>query len=921
MIALAHCRVLGNLVMLGVVLWLSGCGTWSSENVSPGAVAGLGPGTLEPSLVGTPVPTDTTAAQRSYERALLVIEDETDRQAVELRLANLQRDQAEKQLEEGLLAGGLLDRAVVQYVSLLSEANSRVRPQVLYQLARTYSLAGRSEEATATLTMLVADFPGSEHVTEARFRIAEADYLQGDYTAALNNYSQVIGEATSVYQRNALYMRGWCLFKLSRYDAALLDFVTLLDDLPTFASMDELSPVDARMAADTTRVMSISLSYLQGGQSVTSLLAQVGARPYGALLYQTLAEFYRDKDRLDDSVASLQAYLDANPMDRLSPFVHGQIIDIYQLAGFDERLLAEKLRYVQRYGVRSTFWQHYRDDSSVFDVSVLATLKALLGELADRAQVLATDVSGQRAALAGYQEYVDTIGDAPEANRYWFLLGEAATSLGIRDTADHSYHVLAYERAASGLGADAGYNYWLLASSDGAGERARRAALYADSYGLDERLTAVLADTAGALLDQDEPVMAFDMATQLLTAGRPIEPAMQRAMVKILGHSSFAMGDYSESEVQFMRLLAMDAALPSLNAEDIRASIAASIHRQSEAARSAGENELAVKHLLRIAQVSPGSTLAVSGQIDGAALLVDMQQWRKAEQLLSSLITQLPDHPRADQLVAMYLECQENQQDWSGAAKTLMELARTTVDADLAAAQMWQSIVYYRQAGQLDLAIGGYHEYVRRFPQPVAQVLEALDQLSDLLTQTGALEQRDQILQQILTLNARQADKGSQRTRYLAAKAAATLAEELYQVYQAIPLKLPLANSLKQKQAALTLAVAAYQQVQGLGVLVFQGQANYRLGDIYQNLAVGLLTSRRPEDLDESVMATYNMLLEEQAYPFEELAITFHETNVQFGWQEGYNEWVDRSLVALAELSPARYAKFEWVVEYANEIL
>jgi hypothetical protein len=219
------------------------------------------------------------------------------------------------------------------------------------------------------------------------------------------------------------------------------------------------------------------------------------------------------------------------------------------------------------------------------------------------------------------------------------------------------------------------------------------------------------------------------------------------------------------------------------------------------------------------------------------------------------------------------------------------------------------------------LAIGGYHEYVRRFPQPVAQVLEALDQLSDLLTQTGALVQRDQILQQILTLNARQADKGSQRTRYLASKAAATLAEELYQVYQAIPLELPLANSLKQKQAALTLAVAAYQQVQGLGVLVFQGQANYRLGDIYQNLAVGLLTSRRPEDLDESVMATYNMLLEEQAYPFEELAITFHETNVQFGWQEGYNEWVDRSLVALAELSPARYAKFEWVVEYANEIL
>jgi outer membrane protein assembly factor BamD (BamD/ComL family) len=907
--------------MLGIVLWLAGCSSWSSENVPPAAVAGLGPGTLEPSLVGNPVPTDTTAAQRSYERALLVIEDETDRQAVEWRLANLQRDQAEKQLEEGLLADESLDRAVVQYANLLSEADSRIRPQVLYQLARTYSLAGRSEEATATLAILVADFPGSEQVTQARFRIAEADYLQADYAAALNNYSQVVGEAASVYQRNAVYMRGWCLFKLSRYDAALLDFVTLLDDLPAFSAMDELTPVDARMAADTLRVMSIALSYLQGGQSITSLLAQVGARPYGALLYQTLAEFYRDKDRLDDSVASLQAYLDANPMGRLSPFVHGQIIDTYQLAGFDARLLAEKLSYVQRYGVHSKFWQRYRDDSGVFDISVLATLKALLGELADRAQVLATDASGQRAALAAYQDYVDTFADAPEADRYWFLLGEAATSLGHRDTADHSYHVLAYDRAASELGADAGYNYWLLASSDGAAERARRAALYADSYSLDERLTAVLADTAVALLDEDEPGLAFDMATQLLMSGRPIKPAMQGAMVKILGHSSFAMGDYRESEAQFRRLLDMHAALPSLKTEDVRASIAASIQRQSEAARRAGQNDLAVKHLLRIAQVSPGTTLAVSGQIDGAALLLDMQQWSVAEPLLSSLITQLPDHPRADELIAMYLQCQESQQDWSGAANTLMELARTSIDADLAAAQMWQAIVYYRQAHQLALAIRGYHEYVRRFPRPVAQVLEALDQLSDLLTQTGALEQRDQILHQILTLNARQADKGSQRTRYLAARAAITLAEGLYQSYGAIPLVLPLAKSLSQKQAALTLAVTAYQQVQSLGVLAFQGQANYRLGDIYQNLAKGLLTSRRPEVLDESVMATYNMLLEEQAYPFEELAITFHETNVQFGWQEGYNEWVNRSLVALAELSPARYAKFERVVEYANEIL
>jgi tetratricopeptide (TPR) repeat protein len=188
-----------------------------------------------------------------------------------------------------------------------------------------------------------------------------------------------------------------------------------------------------------------------------------------------LAGFYSGKQRFDDSAASFQAFLDANPMDPLSPAIHRQIITTYEVAGFDTPLRDEKQVFVLRYGVRSEFWRRYRQDQDVYDGALLATLQTLLGELADQAQRQAIDVAGQQIALDHYQHYVDTFPLAPEGDRYWFLLGEVAESLGDRVTANQSYQTLAYDRPASYLGADAAYNYWLLSKHDGALELTRLA--------------------------------------------------------------------------------------------------------------------------------------------------------------------------------------------------------------------------------------------------------------------------------------------------------------------------------------------------------------------------------------------------------------------------------------------------------------
>ena len=73
------------------------------------------------------------------------------------------------------------------------------------------------------------------------------------------------------------------------------------------------------------------------------------------------------------------------------------------------------------------------------------------------------------------------------------------------------------------------------------------------------------------------------------------------------------------------------------------------------------------------------------------------------------------------------------------------------------------------------------------------------------------------------------------------------------------------------------------------------------------------MASERPGKLDELALEQYEILLEEQAYPFEEKAIAIHESNTRRSWEGLYDEWVQSSFAALAALSPVRYSKSEKV--------
>jgi hypothetical protein len=87
--------------------------------------------------------------------------------------------------------------------------------------------------------------------------------------------------------------------------------------------------------------------------------------------------------------------------------------------------------------------------------------------------------------------------------------------------------------------------------------------------------------------------------------------------------------------------------------------------------------------------------------------------------------------------------------------------------------------------------------------------------------------------------------------------------------------------------------------------------ATYELGALYQDFGRSLIDSERPRNLSALEREQYDLLLEEQAFPFEEKAIETHETNLKRIAQGLYDDWIAKSAKALAQISPARYGKRE----------
>jgi len=334
---------------------------------------------------------------------------------------------------------------------------------------------------------------------------------------------------------------------------------------------------------------------------------------------------------------------------------------------------------------------------------------------------------------------------------------------------------------------------------------------------------------------------------------------------------------------------------------------------------------LAVNDYLRVGKVVPESSYRLNAEFDAGNILLAQQEWQQGIEVLVAFKLRYPQHDYSRSISAKLAKAYENTQQWQLAAEQLLTMINgpeaASFSNELKREAQYTAAEYYQQAGNNEKALYTYRTYAHKYPQPFVIAQEVRLKLSDFYLEKKDSNKQYFWYRKIVKYHDMELRKGTNnitaRAEYLASFAALGLGKAHQQTFTWTKLKLPLNKSLKRKQAAMKSAIEYYQKVLTYQLAEFVPQASFNLATMYSLLANDIMSSDRPSDLDELALEEYELLLEDIAIPFEDKAIEIHTNNAQRSWQNVFDDWIEQSFNALAELDPAQYNK----KERANDVI
>lgn len=834
--------------------------------------------------------------------------------------------------EPGQAAGSAETRAAIGvYTRLLAEQPDYERADaVLYQLARAWEAQGEPNRAMIYLDQLVARFPDSKHFGEAQFRRGEILFSAQRWHDAEMAYAAVLAtESATAFHDQALYKHGWALFKQSESDLSAQSFLTLLDGMlvdPTAKDgtipLESLPRADREIVEDTIRALSIQSAGLDGGASLDEAVTAHGDPVYAWLLYASLGDLLVEKERYTDAADAYRSFVTRDPTHRRAPELLGRAIDAYLKGGFADLALEGKQDFVRQYAFGGPFWQgRERADAP----EVADQLQAHLLDVAryEHATAQATGLKADyEAAAASYRMYLQFFPEDPKLAESNFMLADVLFEAKDYAEARQEYERTAYDYPSHPRSAEAGYaalvSYdnqepalagkekadWHLASIESA-------LRFAETFPQHPQAGSVRLRAAQQLFNLGQYDRAGEIATLATTNDLPLEADQPRTAWNIVADSAFETGRYVEAEAAYREVLsrmpADDAARPGMSER-----LAATVYKEGEEKQAAGDAEGAIADFLRVGSLAPDSPIRATAEFDAAALLIREQQWDRAIPVLEAFRRDHPDHPMVGtvphSLALAYSEAGRPLQ----AATEFERIAETPAEpGDVRRAALVEAANLYEQGGDMGRAAATWTRFVERYPQPLDEANAVRLKLADMARDAGNPAARSGWLKEIVAADAAAGAGRTDSSRLLAARASLELAAPAKAEFESVALKAPLSKTLKSKRAALEKALKGYQVAADYGVAEVTTAATYATAELYRRLAADLMASERPRKLDAEELEQYDLLLEEQAYPFEERAIELHETNVARAADDLYDESVRASFAALAELKPARYSRQE----------
>ncbi len=819
--------------------------------------------------------------------------------------------------------------AIALYQKLLNEYPLYDRKdQVLYQMARAYEELGEVQEAMTVMDRMVRECQQSRYVDEVQFRRAEYFFTRKRYMDAEDAYGSIVKMGgDSYYFELALYKLGWTFYKQELYEDAMHRFIALLDHKVTtgydFSQTEDEQ--ERKRTDDTFRVISLSFSNLGGAEAIVEYFSRQKKRTYENLVYSHLGEFYFDKRRYADAAAAYNAFISRNPYHKVAPNFHMRVIEIHTAGGFPSLVLEAKKSFASTYGLKADYWNHFDPQARP---EVLANLKTNLTDLAhhyhacyqDKAKAKDKDANFNEA-LQWYRQYLASFPDDKESAVLNYQLADLLFEHRVFGLAALEYEKTAYgypahEKASqAGYAAVFAYREHLKGVKEEEKEPVKRQVVasslkFADTFPEHEKAAIVLGAAADDLYEMLEYEQALTTGRKLLAVFPEADTKVTRAAWLVVGHASYELAGYADAETAYLKVLSL---LPGEDEsrKDLIDNLAAAIYKQGEQANAAQDHRAAAAHFLRVGRLAPTSTIRPTAEYDAAAALMALKDWKMAAAVLEGFRKLFPEHALQPEVTKKVAFVYKEDGQLSKAAGEFERIETESQDLEIRREALQMAAELYIQDNDKSRALEVYQRYVNYFPQPVEPNIETRNKIAEIFKERKAFGPYHKELEQIVAIDASAGKERTDRTRFLASKAGLVLSELKYDAFIAVELKKPFKVNLQKKQNRMKEAVQAFNQLIDYEVGDVTAAATFYLAEIYAHFSKSLMTSERPEGLTPLEMEQYELAIEEQAYPFEDRAISVHESNLKLIALGVYNEWIDKSLQKLAKSFPARYDKPE----------
>lgn len=838
---------------------------------------------------------------------------------LELELTNrMIRESSEDDQDSPAYSAAIAKTINLLETTLRDYPEAKGNDRVMYQLAQAYDRSGRYKDAIDILEDLVKKYPRSEYYPEAQFRIAENAFAYTDYFKAEDAYTEVIlTPGNDKFYEKSLFKRGWTRYKGQFYEEAIDDFVEAIK-YHRFANYADLSDADKTHFDEYFRALGLAFSYQKQDGAIRDYFANVDDYKYLYETYASVSDIYLKQERYSDAAEVLEQFAQYHSDSSKLPQAELRKIEAWKAGGFTKRLFNEIEGLYTNYNPDGPFWKTHNDEYTAKEVNkqLRQYIVQITSYYHERYQDKGkTDDFSQ--AQTWYERYLKHYGAYGNQDNIYALYGELLVSAGQRDKAITYYEQAAFDGNII-LDKQAAYSAISLSNdlvrnnanteekNKWLNKHIQYAQRFVEIYPEDNRIESIALNAAELGFREKAYQKAIEIADFIPDNANE---KTRFSANNIKARSYLELTQYADAESVYLEL--MDSSIKTKkDLKTITDSLALSIYRQGEAAQKDNNIDLALNHFTRISSVTPESELAATGLYDAIAMTMEKQRWEQAIGLINNFKQRFPRH-KLEADVTKKLSVAYLSSDQQGKAAAEFErISQFEENQEVKMAALWQAAQLYESKKNRDGAIRAYRDFAHTYPKPYAQNIEAMFKLTELYADMGDTEKRHFWQNKI-----READKKAtkrektERTQFIASTTILELAQQRRQDFSRVSLVEPLAQNLKRKKSAMQDSVKLYGQASSYGVAEITTEATYSIGKIYQEFSRSLLDSERPKTLSADELEQYEILLEDQAFPFEEKAIEFYETNLARTKDGTFDTWLEDSFKQLEGLFPVRYKR------------